>query len=48
MIKKPLRQIFNNPSKIAQKLKLNINLRPQNLSLLNYFEITREYEDLVN
>ena len=28
--------------------KLNINLRPQNLSLLNYFEITREYEDLVN
>ena len=48
MIKKPLKQIFKNSDKIAQKLNLNINLRPQNLSLLNYFEITKEYEDLVN
>ena len=48
MIKNPLRQIFKNPNQIAQKLKLNMNLRPQNLSLLNYFEITKEYEDLVN
>jgi len=48
MIKNPLRQIFKNPDKIAQKLNLNTNLRPQNLSLLNYFEITKEYEDLFN
>ncbi len=48
MIKNPLRQIFKNPNQIAQKLKLNMNLRPQNLSLLNYFEITKEYEELVN
>ena len=48
MIKNPLRQIFKNPDQIVEKLKLNINLRPQNLSPLNYFEITKEYENLTN
>ena len=48
MIKNPLKQIFKNPYIIVQKLKLDTNLRPQNLSPLNYFEITKEYEDLVN
>ena len=49
MIKNPLKQIFKNPDLIANKLKLNINLRPQNLTPLNYFEITKEYEDqLIN
>ena len=48
MIKNPLKQIFENPNIIVQKLKLNINLRPQNLSPTNYFEITKEYENLVN
>ena len=48
MIKNPLKQIFNNPYIIVQKLKLDTNLRPQNLSPLNYFEITKEYEDLVS
>ena len=48
MIKNPLKQIFKNPYIILQKLKLDTNLRPQNLSPLNYFEITKEYEDLVN
>jgi len=38
MIKNPLRQIFKNPDQIAEKLKLNINLRPQNLSPKNYFD----------
>ena len=33
---------------IAEKLKLNINLRPQNLSPKNYFDITTEYENLNN
>ena len=46
MIKNPLRQIFKDPGKIAEKLKLNINLRPQNLSPTNYFNIAREFEDL--
>ena len=48
MIKNPLKQIFKNPYIIVQKLKLDTNLRPQNLSPLNYFEITKEYENLVN
>ena len=48
MIKNPLRQIFKKPDIIIKKLNLNINLRPQNLSPLNYFEITKEYENLAN
>jgi 16S rRNA (adenine1518-N6/adenine1519-N6)-dimethyltransferase len=48
MIKNPLRQIFKDPDQIAEKLKLNINLRPQNLSTKNYFDITKEYENLNN
>ena len=48
MIKNPLRQIFKDPDQIAEKLKLNINLRPQNLSPKNYFDITTEYEKLNN
>jgi 16S rRNA (adenine1518-N6/adenine1519-N6)-dimethyltransferase len=46
MIKKPFNQIFNNSIKIAEKLNLNLNLRPQNLSIIKYFEITKEYENL--
>ena len=48
MIKNPLRQIFKDPDQIVEKLKLNINLRPQNLSPKNYFDITKEYENLNN
>jgi len=48
MIKNPLRQIFKDPDLVAEKLKLNINLRPQNLSPKNYFDITTEYENLNN
>ena len=48
MIKNPLKQIFKNPEKVAVNFKLNLNLRPQNLSPLTYFNITREYERLSN
>ena len=48
MIKNPLKQIFKNPEKVAENFKLNLNLRPQNLSPLTYFNITREYERLSN
>tara|TARA_B100000378_G_scaffold277157_1_gene276705 strand:- start:131 stop:922 length:792 start_codon:yes stop_codon:yes gene_type:complete len=48
MIKNPLKQIFKNPDIVVEKLNLDVNLRPQNLSPLNYFEITKEYEDLAN
>ena len=48
MIKNPLKQIFKNPEQVAINFKLNLNLRPQNLSPLTYFNITREYERLNN
>ena len=46
MIKKPLKTIFNNIDKISNKLKINTNERPQNLSPNVYFQICKEYEDL--
>ena len=46
MIKNPLRQLFSNSQEISNKLKLDLNLRPQNLSLQTYCNITREYEKL--
>ena len=48
MIKNPLKQIFKKPDMILEKLKLDTNLRPQNLSPLLYLKITKEYEDLAN
>ena len=48
MIKKPFNQIFQNSNSIQKKLKLDLNLRPQNLSINKYFEITKEYENLRN
>ncbi len=43
-IKKPLNQLFKNPNNIIDKLKLNIDLRPQNLSPDIYYKIAKEYE----
>tara|TARA_Y100000590_G_scaffold359648_1_gene415573 strand:+ start:1569 stop:2360 length:792 start_codon:yes stop_codon:yes gene_type:complete len=48
MIKKPLAKIFPNINFLIKKLKLNLNLRPQNLSPLTYFKITKEYENLID
>ena len=46
MIKNPLKQLFKNPKEISDKLKIDLNLRPQNLSLLQFYEIIHEYEKL--
>ena len=46
MLKKPFNQLFNGDKKIIDKLKIDLNLRPQNLTPLDYFLITREYENL--
>ena len=46
MIKKPFNQLFNGKSYIQKKLKLNLNLRPQNLSLDTYYNLVKEYEKL--
>ena len=45
-IKKPLNQLFKKPNEIVEKLKLNIDLRPQNLSPDIYYKIANEYEKL--
>ena len=47
MIKKPMKQIFSNYEKIAKELEIDLNLRPQNLSDKNYFEICKIYESLI-
>ena len=48
MIKNPLKQLFLNYEEVSKKLKLDLKLRPQNLSLETYCNIVREYEKLVN
>ena len=46
MIKKPFSQIFSNDIKIAKKLNIDLNLRPQNLTNNTYYELANEYEKL--
>ena len=46
MLKKPFNQLFNGDQKVVDKLKLNLKLRPQNLSLETYYELASEYEKL--
>ncbi len=46
MLKKPFNQIFNGDHKILDKLKIDLNLRPQNLDFETYYKLTNEYEKL--
>ena len=46
MIKKPFNQLFNGNQKVLDKLKINLNLRPQNLDLETYYKLAYEYENL--
>ena len=48
MIKKPYNQIFNGNLRILEKLKLDLNLRPQNLDCDTYYKLTEEYEKLTS
>ena len=47
-IKNPLKQLFSNYQEVSEKLNLDLNLRPQNLSLKTYCNIVKEYEKLIN
>ena len=47
MLKKPYNQIFNGNKEIIKKLKINLNLRPQNLNTDMYYNLTSEYEKLI-
>ncbi len=46
MLKKPFNQLFNGDQRILNKLKINLNLRPQNLNSDTYYKIACEYENL--
>ena len=46
MIKKPYNQVFNGKTNVAEKLKIDLNLRPQNLNFETFYNLTREYENL--
>ena len=46
MIKKPMKQLFKDYENIAKKLKLDLNLRPQNIPRNKFIEICRIYDKL--
>ena len=46
MLKKPFNILFNGDQRILDKLKINLNLRPQNLDFETYYQLTNEYEKL--
>ena len=46
MLKKPYNQLFNGDQKLIKKLKIDLNLRPQNISLETYYKLAHEYEKL--
>ncbi|WP_440652718.1 16S rRNA (adenine(1518)-N(6)/adenine(1519)-N(6))-dimethyltransferase RsmA [Candidatus Pelagibacter sp. HIMB1542] len=46
MLRKPYNKLFNGDLRVSEKLNINLNLRPQNLSCETYFKLTQEYENL--
>jgi 16S rRNA (adenine1518-N6/adenine1519-N6)-dimethyltransferase len=48
MLKKPFNQVFKGKIEISNKLNIDLNLRPQNLTPEKYYELTKEYEDLTS
>jgi 16S rRNA (adenine1518-N6/adenine1519-N6)-dimethyltransferase len=46
MIKKPFNQLFNGDQNILDELKIDLNLRPQNLDFNTYYHLTSLYENL--
>ncbi len=46
MLKRPYNQVFKGNVNISKKLKINLNLRPQNLDFETYYQLTSEFENL--
>ena len=46
MLKKPFNQLFNGDQRVLDRLKIDLNLRPQNLDFDTYYKLTSEYENL--
>ncbi len=47
MIKKPMKLLFENYEKISKEINLDLNLRPQNISVKKFIEICKIYEELI-
>ena len=48
MLKKPFNQLFKGDQRVLDKLKIDLNLRPQNINLETYYKLAYEYENLRN
>ena len=46
MLKKSYNQLFNGNADIANKLDIDLSLRPQNLNFETYYKLSKEYENL--
>jgi 16S rRNA (adenine1518-N6/adenine1519-N6)-dimethyltransferase len=46
MLRKPYNIFFNGNIEVAKKLKINLNLRPQNLNFDIYYKLVEEFERL--
>jgi 16S rRNA (adenine1518-N6/adenine1519-N6)-dimethyltransferase len=46
MLKKPFNQLFNGDQRVLDELKIDLNLRPQNLDFDTYYQLTCAYENL--
>ena len=46
MLKKPFNQLFNGNERVLNELKIDLNLRPQNLDFDTYYQLTCAYENL--
>ena len=46
MIKKPLSQLFKDPTLISKKYNISLDLRPQNLAPEIYYELAKNYKKL--
>ncbi|MEK9638967.1 MAG: rRNA adenine N-6-methyltransferase family protein, partial [Pelagibacteraceae bacterium] len=46
-IKKVFKELFKNSFEVAKKLQINLDLRPSQLSDIEYFKITKYFEDYI-
>ena len=46
MLKKPYNLLFNGNPNIANKLNIDLSLRPQNLNFETYYKLSEEFENL--
>ena len=46
MLKKSYNLLFNGNTNIANKLNIDLSLRPQNLNIETYYKLSKEYEKL--